>query len=277
VATNRLRANIHGIASAPCALLCVRAATRRRSVRYVASYEGVRVSFVLIHGGAHSSRCWERTVPLLDGPVLAIDLPGRGARPGPLDRLTIADGVASAVADIEAAALEDPVLVGHSMAGLVMPGILREIGERFSHVVFVSCAILPAGTSLLDLLPLDLAARARAIPPTPEGSSLSEDEIIELECYDMDADQTRFTVEVVVPEAFGPIREPVDPSGLAHPVPKTWVRLLRDRTFPPAMQDEMAARAGCTSTVELDSGHMAMISKRREPAHVLNDIAAGAR
>jgi pimeloyl-ACP methyl ester carboxylesterase len=235
------------------------------------------MSFVLVHGGGHSSRCWEPTVPLLDGPVLAIDLPGRGTRPGPLDQIHIADCVASAVADIEASGLTDPVLVGHSMAGLSLPGIVGELGDRFAHVVFVSCAILPKGTSILDLLPPDLAERAKAIPATPAGSSLTDDEVVAMQCYDMDEEQTRFTVDVVVPEAYWPVREPVDLSGLAHPVGKTWVRLLRDQTFPPSMQDEMAARAGCSATIDLDAGHMAMISRPHELARVLNDIAARAR
>ena len=60
--------------------------------------------FVLIHGGAHSSRCWDRLVPLFDAPALAIDLPGRGA-----------------VGDIEEGNVADAVLVGHSMAGLEHP------------------------------------------------------------------------------------------------------------------------------------------------------------
>ena len=34
-------------------------------------------SFVLIHGGAMNARYWDKLVPLLEFPVLAIDLPGR--------------------------------------------------------------------------------------------------------------------------------------------------------------------------------------------------------
>src|SRR5689334_11107692 len=102
--------------------------------------------FVLIHGGAHSARCWEPTVPLLDGPVLAIDLPGRGAHPAPLDTVRLGDSIDSAVADIERAGATDVVLVGHSMAGLSIPGIVDRVAARLRHVVFVSCVVPADGT-----------------------------------------------------------------------------------------------------------------------------------
>jgi pimeloyl-ACP methyl ester carboxylesterase len=232
------------------------------------------MSFVLVHGGAHSSRCWEPTVPFLAAPSLVLDLPGRGSRPGPLDRLRLADFVDSAVADIEAADVTDAVLVGHSMAGLSMPGILERAHERFRAVTFVSCVVPRPGTSVLDMIPPDLAGRVRDLPPVPEGTILAPEEMVAQQCYDMDEEQTRFTLEVIVPEAYWPTREPVDLGGLDRARRRTWVRLLADRTFPPEVQDEMAGRAGCTETVDLDSGHMAMVSHPRELAEILNRIHA---
>ena len=52
-------------------------------------------------GPPFSSFCWDRVIGLLDAPVLAIDLPGRGRHPGPLDKLHLADFIESAVEDIE--------------------------------------------------------------------------------------------------------------------------------------------------------------------------------
>lgn len=36
------------------------------------------MSVVLVHGAGMGSSCWDRLVPLLDGPAVAVDLPGRG-------------------------------------------------------------------------------------------------------------------------------------------------------------------------------------------------------
>ena len=230
--------------------------------------------FVLIHGGAHSSRCWDRLVPLLDAPTLAIDMPGRGVHPAALDEVGLDDWIDSAVDDIERAGVVDAVLVGHSMAGLSIPGILDRVPERIRHVVYVSCTVPADGESLVSLVPADVVEFVQAQTPEPGGVVLTDDEVRATQCYDMDEEQTRFTLERVVPEAFWPIRQPVSLSGFRHGVPSTWVKLTGDIAFPLAVQDEMAARAGCREVVEIDCGHMAMITRPDDLAGILNRIHA---
>jgi pimeloyl-ACP methyl ester carboxylesterase len=229
------------------------------------------VTLVLVHGGGHSSRCWEPTIARLRAPAVAVDLPGRGRRPGPLDRVRIADSVDAVVDDIRGVE-GGVVLVGHSMAGLTIPGVLARVPERIRHVVFVSCGIPPDGGSLLDVLQPDIRAFAEAMEPSPAGASLTPEQVRLSQCADMDDEQTRFTLEIVVPEAYWPTREPVDTTGLRQPIPRTWVRLLRDETFPPEVQDAMARRAGCRHVVAIDSGHAAMISHPVELAAVLDAV-----
>lgn len=228
--------------------------------------------FVLIHGSNHSSRCWDPIIDLLDGPVLAIDLPGRGQHPGPLDRLHLADFVESAVDDIEAARAAEIVLVGHSMAGLSMPGIVDRVRDRLRHIVFVSCAVPPQGGSLLSTLPPHLAELAELAEPDPAGMFPGKKLLAQTMCEGMDDEQTAFTLNVSVPEAYWPMRDPVDLSGLRHPVPRTWVKLLRDRSPSPEQASVFAERAGCTDVVEMDTGHFAMITHPRELADVLNSL-----
>ena len=79
-------------------------------------------SFVLIHGGGATGRFWDRLVPRLDRPALAIDLPGRGGKPADVATLTVGEEAASVVADVDAADIDPPyVLVVHSSGGLVVP------------------------------------------------------------------------------------------------------------------------------------------------------------
>src|SRR5262245_37548497 len=105
-------------------------------------------ALVLVHGNGHASDCWELTIdevrrlaPALT--VLAIDLPGRRGKPGDLRTLTIADCVESVVCDIEDAGLRDIVIIGHSMAGLTIPGVVTKLGSSRVREMILAAACVP--------------------------------------------------------------------------------------------------------------------------------------
>src|ERR1700730_12674873 len=90
-------------------------------------------ALVLVHGGGVAADRWELTVDEIHGlapelTVLALHVRGRRSKPGDLRELTIADFVDSLVGDIESAGLEDIVIVGHSIAGMMLPGVVTKLG-----------------------------------------------------------------------------------------------------------------------------------------------------
>ena len=107
---------------------------------------------VHVHGGGLDSRCWERLQARLAGPSLAVDLPGRGAHPADLRSVTLAACAASVRDDVDAAGLDEVVLVGHSLAGCSMPATLGLLGARVRHAVFVACTVPDDGKSAYDML-----------------------------------------------------------------------------------------------------------------------------
>src|SRR5215207_4618674 len=111
---------------------------------------------------------------------------------------------------------------------------------------------------MLSELPEELRDLTLRVAPDPAGALPGRKLTIQTMCYDMDEEQTAFTLDVRVPEAYWPMRDPVDLSGLRHPIARTWVKLMFDRTPPPVQADVFAERAGCTDIVELESGHLAM-------------------
>src|ERR1700747_2317189 len=100
---------------------------------------------VLIHGGAHAADCWDLTIaelacrePKLR--VLAVDLPGRGRNPADLTTVTIADWVNSVVAEVQNTSLGDVVVVGHSMGGLTVPGVVAQLGAARVRELILAAA-----------------------------------------------------------------------------------------------------------------------------------------
>src|SRR5215218_7258276 len=108
------------------------------------------MTYVLVHGGGFAGSCWDELVPLLDGEVIAVDLPGRGSRPVPLTDVTLTD-FADAVVD-EIGDRDDVVLVGHSLAGVTLPRVSGRVPGQLRHVVYVSCSVPPDGTTVADAL-----------------------------------------------------------------------------------------------------------------------------
>jgi pimeloyl-ACP methyl ester carboxylesterase len=228
--------------------------------------------FVLVHGGGMDGTSWDRLVPLLDGEVVVVDLPGRGERAATaLTEVTIDSCAQAVVSDMVAAGLHDVVLVGHSLAGVTLPRVVAQARERIKRVVFVSAVIPPQGISVLDNI--DPSVRS-AVEESLAGGIYSQDPaaIVPFLCNDLDEDDTAFVVGHIVDDAAGLLVEAVDLSGLGD-VPRTYVRLARDQTYPPELQSKAVAAIGPTDEVELDAGHMVMVGQPRALAELLNQLA----
>jgi pimeloyl-ACP methyl ester carboxylesterase len=235
------------------------------------------MSFVLVHGGGFAGSCWDLLVPLLEPPVLAVDLPGRGDRPAAVSTVRVSDFVNAVVEDIVELDLTDVVLVGHSLAGITLPGVAARVPDRLRRVVFISCSVPPHGVSVADVLDTfspaaaEVASRIGGSVVSADGT-LHPDLAREMFCNDMDADQCAFTLARQVREALGVISEPVDLSGLRQSIPMTYVRPLRDASLTFATQQRMTANLGGVDVIDLDAGHMAMISQPAELARILNAL-----
>jgi pimeloyl-ACP methyl ester carboxylesterase len=168
------------------------------------------------------------------------------------------------------------MLVGHSMAGMVIPKVTELAGARIAHVVFLAAVVLPTGTSLLEhhLPPASrqvfggLARSGGGLVQYPAGMEHSR------WMSDLPAGDPRAVDALVrlTPQPARPWTERVDLRRFqAMTVPRTYIRCLRDVAVPPARAAEYAARLGVTP-IDLDADHGPMLSQPDALARVLEAL-----
>ena len=101
---------------------------------------------ILVHGGGAHSRWWDHIAPLLavDRRVIALDLAGHGDS-GRRERYAI-DSWSNDVEAVVAEAGPRPIVVGHSLGGMVTVRLAQRIGSRLGGIALLD-SIIGAPTS----------------------------------------------------------------------------------------------------------------------------------
>ncbi len=243
------------------------------------------MTYVLVHGGGSTARFWDRLVPHLASPALAVDLPGRNRRPADLATLTVSQEAASVLADIEAAGLDGPiVIVAHSSGGLVVPEVVSALGDRVSHIVLSAALVPPEGGCGIDcmkpkhrdglVLAVERARRegtAVTLPGPPEDPEAFR---TAYGGVPLDDETLAYVVDPVrcVADTVHHYFQPVWWSTVAQ-VPATYVINERDRPVPLETQLEMITRLVSPHVVRLDGGHVPAVTDPVRFAAILRAIS----
>jgi pimeloyl-ACP methyl ester carboxylesterase len=230
-------------------------------------------SYILVHGGGMTARFWDRLVPELDRPALAVDLPGRNDQPGDLGSLTVGEEAASVVADVRRSGIAPPyVVVAHSSGGLVVPEVVAALAPAVSRIVLNAASVPPEGGCGLDcmkqrhregiLAALEHGKRTGTTITTP-GSPRDPEEFRSI--YGgppLDDDTLAFVVDRdrCVRDTMHHYLQPVRWS-IASDVPVTYVLNELDRPVPPTLQEAMIARLPRrAAVVPVDTGHIPAVT-----------------
>lgn len=228
-------------------------------------------AFVFIHGGKFDGRCWGLTIEEMrrrspQMRFLTVNLPGRQGIPADVRSLTIADCVEAVVGQIDQEGLDEVILVGHSLAGIVIPEVAARLGTRRVHrIVLLACNVPPDGKNVVSTLiaPVRFFARMN-IDRLPVWMARW------MFCNGMTEKQRDHSLSILVPESLSIVHEPVDRSRMPTDVPRTWILTLRDHVL--SIKDQrrfIDNLGGVDEVVELDTCHNAMISEPAALASIL--------
>jgi pimeloyl-ACP methyl ester carboxylesterase len=226
-------------------------------------------NIVLVHGSWYGAWCWDRVAERLRAQghrVSTPDLPGHGA-----DRTPAAEATLGAYVDRVARAVDEgggkSLVVGHSMAGIVLSMLGERHPEKVEKLVYLAAYLLAdgetifqhatgdAGSALGPHLRPDEKAGVISVADEGFGAALASG------CSEADVATAR---DKARPEPLAPLATPVHVTEDRYgKVPRVYIKTLADKAVSTALQTKLLA-ATKTTTFEISSGHSPFLSNVSE-------------
>jgi len=222
-----------------------------------------RPTILLLHGAGTGAWVWERVVPILSAPALALDVPSRlkGVTPD-----LCADQL---VRDLDDRHVGHVLLVVHSLAGVLAGPLASRLGPRLRHMVFVGAVIPRSGGSFVDELPLPNRLIVNTLFFFNRSGLKPSASMIRRElCKDLSGADAATVVERYEPEWPGLYLTPASSSRV--PSRAAYVKLLNDKTLPIKQQDRAIRQIDSPRIYELAAGHLPMLGAPEDLAKIVN-------
>lgn len=235
-------------------------------------------TYVLVHGAWQAPYVWDDVRAELEqkgNKVIVVELPGHGTDQTATQTLSVdayRDKVIQAIPDT----VEKVILVGHSMAGMVISAVGEKIPARISKLVYVG-AYLPAnGQSLKDLAETDPGSKLGPLL-VPSVDQLTLDVVRDSLTYLFIDDGSSSAKELVIKNYRA---EPAIPftnkADLTEEhfgaIEKVYIKTMRDIVISPGLQDRMIAAAGIHLVYSLNTSHSPFLVEPRKLADILVDL-----
>ena len=241
-------------------------------------------NYVLVHGSAHGSWCWERVVPLLEGQghrVVAVDLPGNGH-----DDTALADVTLETYAEYVRGVLDSldgpAVLVGHSLGGLTISRTAELRPQGVAVLVYLTALLLEDGATFMPAASGEPAEVRRALE-TRNSWNIADDlthvvykaELAQHRFYnDCPDEDVAWAKSMIVPQPTGPLISPMRVSEANFgSVPRVYIECALDNAVTPEHAREMYTALPCTEVITMQTGHSPFLSAPDELARHLHGLA----
>lgn len=231
-------------------------------------------NIILVHGSWYGAWCWDRVAEALRAKghrVLAPDLPAHGADTTPAAQATLGAYVERVAKAIDEAGAPS-VVVGHSMAGVVLSELGERHPEKVERLVYLAAYLLGDGETIFQHATTDAGSalgphlradeKSGVIAVADEGFASA----LASECSDADVAAARAKAR---PDPLAPLATPIHVTRERWgEVPRAFIKTLADKAVSTALQTKLLG-ATKTTTYELASGHSPFLSHARELAELL--------
>jgi pimeloyl-ACP methyl ester carboxylesterase len=240
-------------------------------------------NYVLVHGAWQAPYVWDAVKAKLineGNNVTVIELPGHGSDntvPSTLTLNTYRDKVADAISKINGKV----ILVGHSLAGMVISAVAEQNPSKIEKLVYLAAYLPASGQSLLDLAGTDAGSilgdsvnHVAVLTQNANGTlDVLHDQIVNAFIQDGSAQVQNLVLQNYRPEPAIPFTNPVTLTAANFgSVEKVYIKTLQDHVVSPNLQNRMIATAGVKTVYQLNTSHSAFLAKPDSVAILLTKI-----
>jgi pimeloyl-ACP methyl ester carboxylesterase len=232
-------------------------------------------TIVLVHGAWADATAWQAVTPLLKAQgyeVIAVNLPGHGNDATSFANISLksyVDVVKNAIGD-----RKNVILVGHSMAGLVISQVAEEIPGQIKELVYLAAYLPQNGESLLTLAKQDPDShigKYLQIDQATGSANVAKDGVVDVFAADAPAQVGDYLANNIKPEPLAPLATPVTLTGAKFgSVKKVYIHTTDDHAVSFTLQKVMVKNNGHISKeYSLPSSHTPFISMPDKLAAIL--------
>ena len=223
---------------------------------------------VLIHGAGLGNYIWSETNQYFNNPFLLIQYPNREVGDKSNRRILFEDYLNSAIKQIDDWEVNQFTIIAHSIGGCIGLKLNEYFKERVNGFIGISAILPKKGMSFTDCFPfpqkLILPVILKLFGTKPP-EKLIKDEL----CNDLEPFQSEEIIKRFSPESIKLYTTKLKYN--STPENSLFVKLTNDKSITESMQNEMIKNLKCKEIVELDSGHLPMMSKPKELAEIINN------
>lgn len=232
-------------------------------------------SYLFIHGAWHASWCWQHVAPLLrerELDVLTPDLPGHGQNKMHFVDISLNTYV-DYITQLIVAQKKPVVLIGHSMAGIILSQVAENISQHIHQLVYISAFIPEHNGSLVQ------EAEKSASPGISTELAINADrkEIILKKtsktrnllftCWN-EAD-AKLATSLLQNEPLQPFLDTISLSNeYFGKVKKLYIECLKDQVLPAEDQKRMYQKINC-EVISIDADHSPFFSQPAALADII--------
>lgn len=231
---------------------------------------------VLIHGGSHGAWCWDGVkgeLEQLGWRGHALDLPGAGEDPTPRKSVTLENSISAVNDFIRQQDLNDFVLVGHSLAGILLPEVIAANRGKVRKAIYVAAFILDEGERAIDLVSPERRPDYYRLADESSERSLMLPYNVARERFfnDLSEEDAQTAYAKLTPQPLAPYLQPATHGAAEFVSLSSYIICQQDQNLPRSLCTIYAQKLGGQTEV-IDAGHDVMLSKPKELAAMLTRV-----